>query len=206
MHELCRDDGKKKYNISEMDKMMISTGLDRIEMMRQQVVEFERRIAAICINDPRIKLLMTVPGISYVTALAIISEIVDIKRFATAEKLAAYAGLIPSHHNSGETIRGGSITRTGSAWLRYAIVNAATVGVQYDTRMGERYDRIARRRGKQKAKVAVARTLAKVIWHMLTDETEYRTQDKELTQGTGKFTVDDSPWEMPVDWILRRSE
>ncbi len=180
MHELCRDCGD--HDMSEMDRTMIGMGLDRIEMLQQQATGFERKIAAICRDDPRTRLMMTVPGISHVTALAIISEIVDIRRFPTAEKLAAYAGLVPSHRNSGETIRGGPITRTGSAWLRYAIVNAATVAVQHDSRMGERYDRIARRRGKQKAKVAVARTLAKVIWYMLTNETEYRTQNKELTQ------------------------
>ncbi len=174
--------GTTGTDISEMDKMMIGTGLDRIEVTQQQAAGFERKIATICRDDPRTKLLMTVPGISHVIALAIISEIVDIQRFPTTEKLASYAGLISSHRNSGETVRGGSITKTGSAWLRYAIVNAATVAVQHDSRMGERYSRIAKRRGRQKAKVAVARTLAKVIWHMLTNETEYRTQNKELTQ------------------------
>ena len=125
---------------------------------------------------------MTIPGISHVTATGIISEMVDIRRFATADKLAASAGIAPSHRNGGETFRNGGITRTGSAWLRYALLNAATVAVRLDDRMKERYERIGKRRGKQKAKVAAARTLAVVIWNMPTGGTGYRTQNRDLTQ------------------------
>ena len=88
---------------------------------------------------------------------------------------------MPSHRNSGGTVRYGGITRTGSTWLRRALVNAATVAVRHDGRMRERYERVAKRRGK-KAKVAVANTPAGVIWHMLAHGTEYRTQNKGLTQ------------------------
>ena len=83
---------------------------------------------------------MTIPRISHVTALGMLSEIVDIRRFATVDKLAAYAGITSSHRNSGETFRNSDITRTGSAWLRYTLVNTATVAVHFDDRMKARYE------------------------------------------------------------------
>lgn len=168
--------------VSEIDRMSLDARLDMIEVAARHRDAMERRIASVCSDDPRARLLMTIPGISHVTALGIISEIVDIGRFRTDEKLAAYAGVVPSHRNSGGTVRNGGITRTGSTWLRRALVNAATVAVRHDDRMRERYLRIAKRRGGKKAKVAVANTLARVIWHMLTHGTEYRTQNRELTQ------------------------
>ncbi len=143
---------------------------------------FEREIAATCGDDLRAKLLMAIPGISHVTALGILSEIVDVRRFKTAEKLAAYAGVVPSRRNSGDAVRGGGMTRTGPAWLRYALVNAATTAVRHDERLKGIYERTSKRRGKPKAKVAVARMLDTVIWHMLTNGTEYRTQNEGLTQ------------------------
>ena len=172
----------RNANVSEIDKMSVNARLDVIETARRHQELFEGKIASVCNDDPRAKLLMTMPGISHITAIGILSEIVDIRRFSTAEKLAAYAGIVPSHRNSGESVRNGGITKTGSTWLRYALVNAATVAVRYDDRMKERYERIGNRRGKKKAKVAVARTMATVIWHMLTDGTEYRTQKEDLTQ------------------------
>ena len=172
----------RNADVSKIDKMSLNARLDMIEMAARHRSEFEGEIARICEDDPRAKLLMTVPGISHVTAMGILSGMVDMRRFSTADKLAAYAGITPSHRNSGETFHSGGITRTGSTWLRYALVNAATVAVRFDDRMKERYERVGKRRGRQKAKVAVARTLAVVIWHMLTGGTEYRTQNRDLTQ------------------------
>ena len=69
---------------------------------------------------------MTIPGIDYFTALTIVSEIVDIKRFSTPWKLVGYAGLAPSKRDSGDAHRnGGHITRQGSKWLRYIIVEGS---------------------------------------------------------------------------------
>ena len=56
-------------------------------------------------------LIMAIPGIGYITAVTILAEIVDHKRFANAEKLVSYAGLSPKHHNSGDTVRMGGITK-----------------------------------------------------------------------------------------------
>ena len=100
----------------------------------------------------------------------------------TAEKFAASGGVIPSHRNSASTYRGGGITKQGSVWMRNAIVEAAATTIRHDERMRKIYERIRKRRGAMKARVAVARHMLEIIWHMLTNGEEYRTQDRRMTE------------------------
>ena len=174
--------------------MAMDAYLENINMNQKQTGTFETKIATISNEDERTRLVMTIPGISYVTALTIISEIVDINGFATAEKLVSYAGLAPSHRDSGETQKGGGITKRGSAWLRNAMVEeAANTTIRFDPRMESFYLRIAKRRGKQKARIAAAaRQMPEIIWYMLTNMEEYRTQNHELTQRKYKKMQDKS--------------
>ena len=126
---------------------------------------------------------MTIPGIDYFTALTIVSEIVDIKRFSTPWKLVGYAGLAPSKRDSGDAHRnGGHITRQGSKWLRYIIVEAANTSTRCDDRIGRFYKRITERRGPQKARVAPAKELLVIIWHMLIKNEPYRTMNREMVE------------------------
>ncbi len=147
-----------EINLTEIDRMAMDAYLEDIEMNQKQIDTFETKIAAISNEDSRTRLIMTIPGISYVTALSIISEIVDIKGFATAEKLVSYAGLVaPSHRDSADVHKGGAITKRGSAWLRNAMVEAANTTIRFNPRIESFYSRIAKRRGRQKAKAAAAR-------------------------------------------------
>ena len=102
---------------------------------------------------------------------------------------AASGGAIQSHCNSASTYRVG-ITKQGSVWIRNSIVKAATTTARHDERMRKIYERIRRRRGAMKARVAVARHMCKIIWHMLTNNEEYRTQDRQLTQR--KYKMEDA--------------
>jgi transposase len=76
-------------------------------------------------KDEDVKLLMTVPGIGYYSALLVKSEIGDVNRFPFGDRLCSYAGLVPSTHASGNTVRHGGITKEGSRWLRWVMVEAA---------------------------------------------------------------------------------
>ena len=136
--------------LSDIDRMSVDMHVEAIEMAQRQAAIIERRIAQTADEDDRARLLMTIPGISYVTAMTLISEIVDIGRFKTAEKFAAAGGVIPSHRNSASTYRGGGITKQGSVWLRNAIVEAATTTIRHDQRMKGIYERIRKRRGAKK--------------------------------------------------------
>ena len=78
---------------------------------------------------------MTIPGISFYSALMIKSEIGDILRFANANKLCSYAGLIPSTYASADKVRHGRITKRGSKWLRKTLVDAITSGSRNPNRI-----------------------------------------------------------------------
>lgn len=181
-----------EIELTRVDRMSMDAYLDSIEITKKQIDTFEVEIATISNKDKQTRLLMTIPGINYVTALTILSEIVDIGRFATPEKLVSYAGLAPSHRDSADVHRGGGITKRGSAWLRNAMVESANTTIRFDPRIETFYKRIAKRRGRQKAKVAAARQMLEIIWHMLTKSEEYRTQNHELTQRKYKKMNDKS--------------
>ena len=89
-------------------------------------------------------------------------------RFPTAARLVSWAGLCPSARQSGPRSRPGKKGQ-GDTWLRGSLGQAAVGASRTATFLGERYSRIARRRGKAKAQVAVARSILVIIWHLLAD-------------------------------------
>ena len=113
--------------------------------------------------------LAEIPGVSDDLARAVIAETgLDMARFPTAAHLVSWAGLCPSARQSGPRTRAGKKGQ-GDAWLRGGLGQAATGAARTATFLGERYARIARRRGKAKAQVAVARSILVIIWHLLPD-------------------------------------
>jgi transposase len=113
--------------------------------------------------------LAEIPGISEDLARSIIAETgLDMARFRTAAHLVSWAGLCPSARQSGPRTRAAKKGQ-GDTWLRGVLGQAATGAARTDTFLGERYARIARRRGKAKALVAVARSILVIIWHLLAD-------------------------------------
>jgi transposase len=113
--------------------------------------------------------LAEIPGLSPDLARTIIAETgLDMTRFPTAAHLVSWAGLCPSARQSGPRTRTGKKGQ-GDTWLRGALGQAANNAARTATFLGERYGRIARRRGKAKAQVAVARSILVIIWHLLAD-------------------------------------
>jgi transposase len=113
--------------------------------------------------------LAEIPGISPGLARSIIAETgLDMTRFRTAAHLVSWAGLCPSARQSGPRAQAGKKGQ-GDTWLRGSLGQAATGAARTPTFLGERHARIARRRGKAKAQVAVARSILVIIWHLLAD-------------------------------------
>mgnify|MGYP000424447629 CR=1 FL=1 len=96
--------------------------LNLAEQLNCLIGAVSRQIEQMVKKDPRAVLLTTIPGISYYSALLIISEIGDINRFPTYGHLLSYGGLVPSVHSSGGRTRLGRITKEGSKWLRWILV------------------------------------------------------------------------------------
>ena len=110
-----------------------------------------------------------IPGISQAGAQAILAETgLDMTRFPTAGHLVSWAKLSPRTIQSGASNRSGK-TGKGNPYLKGTLGEAAAAAARTDTFPGERYRRLARRIGKLKALVAVARSILVIIWHLLSD-------------------------------------
>ena len=120
------------------------------------------------------KRLRTIPGVGAFSALLILAEVGEIRRFPDARHLVSYAGLAPSVHSTGGHTRYGHITKQGSPWLRWILVEAAIAGSARPGALQDRYRRLARRKGAKTARVALARHLATVVYHVLARAEVYR--------------------------------
>src|SRR5690242_10861468 len=119
-------------------------------------------------TDPRVKVLTELPGAGQFTALVMLAEIGDITRFASARKLASWAGLTPTVRGSDLTVRHGHISKQGSAWLRW-VLNQAAQTAKRSPEFAATYATIAKRRGKKIATIAIARKLLTRAWHLLAE-------------------------------------
>ncbi|WP_019063677.1 IS110 family transposase [Streptomyces prunicolor] len=134
------------------------------EEIARQLAPFRRQI----------ELLITIPGVSTRSAEMILAEIgADMTRFPSAAHLASWAGMCPGNHESAGKHTSGK-SRPGDPWLKNALGLAATAAARSkNTYLASRYKRIAIRRGKKRALVAVGHTILTSIWHMLTNDAEY---------------------------------
>lgn len=150
---------------TEMDRLLLT-----LAHLSGQIDSVSEIIENTAQADYDCRLLMTIPGISYYSALMIKSEIGDISRFANADKLCSYAGLIPSTYQSADKTRYGRITKRGSKWLRKTLIDATTSNARHDNRLSCHYRKLKKSKGTGKAKVAAARKLCTIIFAMLTDK------------------------------------
>jgi len=167
--------------VRNYDRMALDSHLYILDATERRISLLEKEICRIAIFDPRASLMMTMPGVGPVTAVTVLAEIGDTGRFDRPEQLTAYAGLVPSHRNSADTVRTGGITKRGSRWLRNAAVEAAFVAIRHDPYRKGRYERLAARRGPQKARVAAAREMLEDMWYMLTRNEPYDHSNEAMT-------------------------
>jgi transposase len=158
-------------NLPSFYRRSISSYLSLIDKYMEEIKILENHIDSLVDETCDIKNLMSIPGIGFVNALTIMAEIGDIERFPSARQLQSYAGLVPSTHSSGNITRHGRITKQGSKWLRYAMIEAAHVQTRCRKIQGFNwyYQRIRIRKNAQTAAVATARKLLAVVWRVLTD-------------------------------------
>ena len=146
-----------------------------LDRLRVSIHDVERTIDQTVATTPAATLLMTIPGVGRYLALLILAEIGDITRFPDPKHLVSYAGLCPSTYASGSTLRHGHLTHQGSAWLRWALVEAAThVWTAPQSRLARLHHRLCQRRDVKTARIAVARQLCTVLFAMLRKSEPYR--------------------------------
>jgi transposase len=151
----------------------VTASLALIDDLERRIDQIQREIKRCGADHQYIPLLLTVPGVGWVLGYTIASEIGDIDRFDSPQKLVGYTGLCPRVKQSGNTDLRGPLSKHGPRYLRWALIEAAQHAAAHPG-YRERYQTIKRRLGKQRgAKVAqidLARRLAEAIWHILTKQ------------------------------------
>jgi transposase len=144
------------------------------ESFNTEIKLLQDTIEALADDNPYARILDTHPGISYYSGLLIAVEIGTIERFPNPGKLCSYAGLVPTMHASGGKVRMGSITKQGSKWLRWILVECALHAIKKSPHYQNLYQRVAQKHGKGPARVAVARSMLRAIYVMLKSNRGYR--------------------------------
>ena len=156
---------------SDHHAFLLTKMLTRIDQVSADLADLDHRIEdEIAPFAQAVALLDEIPGIGPTAARVIIAEVgVDMTRFPTAAHLCSWARFAPGVKESAGRKKGNGATGHGNRYLAAVLGEAAVAAGGTNTFLGERYRRIARRRGKKKAIVAVGRSILVIVWHLLTD-------------------------------------
>ncbi len=141
--------------------------LARLAHYNRQINVFDEQLARCGTDFPQTEAIADIHGIGLYSALLIVAEFGEVERFRTAKQVGAYAGLTSRVHQSGGHCYQGSITRQGSPWLRWILVEAAMKTVREDVALKNFYTRVRKRSSAKIARVAAARKLAEICWKRL---------------------------------------
>ncbi len=153
--------------LKELRLREIDIRLRDLELTESIIMELDERIKEMAGGDKGARLLDTMPGIAPYTALFLSSELGDVDRFPDSKHAAAYIGLVPSLHQSGDRGYTGHITGSGNRWLRRNMIECARAAVRNDQHLEEFYLKLKRKRGEKKALIAVARKMVTYAYWML---------------------------------------
>jgi transposase len=157
---------------TEHHRFLLAKMLSRIDALDADIADVETQIdAQIAPFAPAVARLDEIPGVGATAAAVIIAEVgVDMTRFPTPAHLASWARFAPGVKESAGRKKGTGATGHGDRYLARVLGEAAVGASRTNTFLGERYRRIARRRGKKKAVVAVGRSILVIVWYLLRDE------------------------------------
>src|SRR5882757_3581122 len=163
--------------------------LEALDGLEAEIVELDRRVQDEAGQRPEAVRLMTHPGVGPVTALAMVLTLGPAERFESGKQVGSYFGLIPSEDSSGGKQRLGRISKQGSSFLRFLLVEAGQTAARYDPQLKRFYRRLAVRKNRGVAKVAVARKLATRLYLMLREEWTYAQLCQAVMQVSPSHSV-----------------
>jgi transposase len=146
----------------------MKTTLAAIDNINIQIKIISKEIAKYAWESEDVKLILSITGIDVFSAMLISTEIVDRRRFSTPWKLVSYG-----------KVKYGKITKQGSPWLRWILVQCAMTAVRYDEHFRTFYERLKIRKGHGKAIVATAKEMLVIIWYVLTRRELYRYMHRQ---------------------------
>jgi transposase len=173
----------KKLPLSPWGQVRRQDWLELLTDLNQRIDPLDEALEQQSEERPEVKLLMTHRGVGPVVATAFVVTLCDPKRFAASKQVAAYLGLVPQENSSGEgRQRLGHITKQGNSLLRGLLVEAAHIAARFEPEWKRKYLRLAMKKNRSIAAVAIARCLAVRLWWMWKlglDYEQFRAQKKE---------------------------
>jgi transposase len=150
--------------------------LTALTLLDEQIRTLDRQLLDRWSLDPRVQRLTTIiPGVGPLIAIILVLELGNVQRFPSAKHLASYVGLTPRVRASGDRLRTGHISKEGNAILRWAAVVAATQAARRPGPLRAWYRTVQQRRGAKIARVALARRLVEIAYHIWKEEVDFFT-------------------------------
>jgi len=147
--------------------------LELLTWLTSRIDQLDEQIAAVVAADPAAHRLLTHPGVGPLTALTTVLVLGPVRRFPDSKHVVSYIGLAPAINASADKQHLGKITKQGNALLRWVLGQAAPLAARADDDLRRRYFAVLHRRGRPKAKVALARKLLVRLYVMLRDQIDY---------------------------------
>ncbi len=145
-----------------------------LDQIQSELQPLEHLLAVQAWHDPRLKLLMTIPGVDTNVATALLGALGNIDRFPSPAQAASYLGLTPSTYQSATKCYHGKITKQGNSHARFMLVEAAQTASRHPGPLGHFFNKLKRKKGRNIAIVALAHKLVVIAWHMLKNNEPYR--------------------------------
>jgi transposase len=156
-----------KQDFGPIENLVRDELLARLTHYQRQLTIIDEHLGQRWQCFPQVEALTNIHGIGLFSALLIVAELGEVERFRTAKQVGAYSGLTSRIHQSGGHCHRGSISRQGSPWLRWILVQAAMKAIREDVALKNFYTRVRKRSSAKIARVAVARKLAEICWKRL---------------------------------------
>jgi transposase len=163
----------KGLELPRTDKDLLDALLKTYFHFKERIKESDGLVERLFTEMREAQLISTVPGFGKFFSVLVATEIADVRRFSKVEKLHSYAGVIPATFSSGERAYHGKIIKEGNKWLRWAAVEAVWPAIKSDNDLLVFYERHARRKDANAAKMATARRLLTIIYRLLKENREY---------------------------------
>jgi transposase len=151
--------------------------LERLDLMRNLQLKADKGIRRLCReerNKEVVEVLISIPGIGTLTAMLLLTEIVDMKRFSSFRRLCSYTGFIPTKYSSADKEAPGTITNRRNKHLRTALIESSWVAIKYDSELMMKYEEYRKRMTGQKAIVRIARILLRRIRYVWMNMQPYK--------------------------------
>jgi transposase len=163
-------------------RSLVDSDLRLLESVEHEIATVEATLRHYAWDLPRVRLLMTIPGVDFCTALALIAALGNLSRFQDGDHAASYLGLTPSVKQSANTCHYGPITKRGASQARWMLTQAAQNMARQPGPLGVFFRRLAKRKCWNVAICATARKMVNVAWLMLKNNEPYRYANPATTQ------------------------